>query len=80
MESFSCSKVNGFSTTCKQTSGFARDYLTAEQTTSNRNRYRLNRVLVKILNVCSVFVGDFTGKYCSLLFWQFPVFLATFIN
>ena len=33
-ESFSCSKVNGFSAKCKQTSGFAPAYLTAEQTTT----------------------------------------------
>ena len=44
-ESFSCGEVNSFSALSKQTSGFAPDYLTAEQTTPNRNRYRLNRVL-----------------------------------
>ena len=38
--------MNGFSATCKQTNGFAPDYITAEQTTPNRNRYRLNRVLM----------------------------------
>ena len=46
-ESFSCSKVNGFSAPCKQLSGFAPDYLTVEQTTPNQNQYRLNRVFHK---------------------------------
>ena len=35
---------------CKQTSGFALDYLTVEQTTPNRNRYRLNRVFICTYN------------------------------
>ena len=37
------------SATCKQTSGFVPDYLTAEQTTQIRNRYCLNSVLIKKL-------------------------------
>ena len=43
-ESFSCSEMNGFSATRKETSGFAPYYLPAEQISPNRNRYCVNRV------------------------------------
>ena len=70
--------MNGFSAMCKQTSGFAPDYLTAEQTTSNRNWYRLNRVLDSVLFSTLLFgkLIDhpkllFAVDHC--IYWQFSV-------
>ena len=64
---FSCSKVNGFSATCKQTSGFAPDYLSVEQTTLNRNRYRLYRVLVNFLSKTKEITRPYYSAKISLL-------------